>query len=299
MARYVPPGRLALRSRAIRCSPCRSTSAAGRSRGAFSGAGEDRGDPSSGIGYVATGPDGSLAFVPGGAARPRASSSYGSQGRGDGRAACPAFFRLRASRRTANGSRSRSDRAGADDDVWIYEFAGGDLTRLTFGRTTSPDLVRRRPTDRLRARCAAERGHLRAAGRRQRRARSGSTATSRPVCPPTGRSTADAALHASLQPGVGRDAEARTAVGAERLQRPRAERLRRRLLAGRPLDRVRVRGRRGRGGDLRSGGRRLPRKVADHDRRRRVAGLGRQRDLLRSRRGRCLGRGHRDRPSLR
>ena len=142
MARLLPAGLPALRSRRDRCSRCPSTSGARRSSAnLFRCRKKIAGDPSSGIGYFAAAGDGSFAFVPGTANA--AESKLILTDRKGAVTELPLPPRqYRFPRFSPDGSTiafSIGSGRGADDEVWTYQLSGGGLTRLTFsGGNFSP-----------------------------------------------------------------------------------------------------------------------------------------------------------------
>ena len=134
MARYCPPGYLLyVRARALLAVPF-DLSRREIVGEPFPVPEKIAGDPSSGIGYFATGGDGSLAFVPGAAVA--AESKLVLTDRKGAATELPLPPRqYRFPRFSPDGTRiafSIGSGRGADDEVWTYQLAGGVLTRLTF-----------------------------------------------------------------------------------------------------------------------------------------------------------------------
>jgi len=134
MARYCPPGFLLyVRSRSL------FAVAFDAKRGEIAGepipvSEKIAGDPSSGIGYFAVARDGSLAFVPGTAVTAEGKLILTDRKGAITELALPPR-QYRFPRFSPDGTKiafSIGSGRGADDEVWVYELAGGGLTRVTF-----------------------------------------------------------------------------------------------------------------------------------------------------------------------
>jgi serine/threonine-protein kinase len=134
MARYCPPGYLLyVRGRALLAVPFESArrEIVGES---FPVPEKIAGDPSSGIGYFAVAGDGSLAFVPGATATVE-SKLVLTDRKGTATELPLPPRQYRFPRFSPDGTKiafSIGSGRGADDEVWIYQLAGGALARLTF-----------------------------------------------------------------------------------------------------------------------------------------------------------------------
>ena len=141
MARYCPPDHLLyVRSRAVLAVPfdAKRLQVTGEP---FPLSEKIAGDPSSGIAYFAVSGDGSLVYAPG--ATEVAESKLLLADRKGTLTELPLPARqYRFPRFSPDGTRltfSIGSGRGADDEVWVYQLAGGALTRLTFsGGNFSP-----------------------------------------------------------------------------------------------------------------------------------------------------------------